>query len=50
MFSKHSTSSFGFEVEATQYGLHTANGRAQYAIDLLNSLDSIEYQDAVLFG
>lgn len=35
---------FGFEVEATQYGLHTANGRAQYAIDLLNS---IEYQDAV---
>ena len=38
---------FGFEVEATQYGLHTANGRAQYAIDLLNSLDPIEYQDAV---
>ena len=35
---------FGFEVHATQYGLHTANGRAQYAIDLLNS---IEYQDAV---
>lgn len=35
---------FGFEVEATQYGLHTANGRAQYAIDLLNS---IEYQGAV---
>lgn len=35
---------FGFEVEATQYGLHTANGRAQFAIDLLNS---IEYQGAV---
>ena len=38
---------FGFEVEATQYGLHTANGRAQYAIDLLNSLDSIDYRAAV---
>ena len=35
---------FGFEVHATQCGMQTANGRAQYAIDLLNS---IEYQDAV---
>ena len=35
---------FGFEVHAAQCGMQTANGRAQYAIDLLNS---IEYQDAV---
>lgn len=35
---------FGFEVCATQCGMQSANGRAQYAIDLLNS---IEYQDAV---
>ena len=35
---------FGFEVEATQCGMQTANGRAKFAIDLL---DSIEYQDAV---
>lgn len=35
---------FGFEVCATQCGMQSANGRAQYAIDLLNSID---YQDAV---
>lgn len=35
---------FGFEVHNTDYACITANGRAQYAIDLLNS---IEYQDAV---
>lgn len=35
---------FGFEVHATQCGMQTANGRAKFAIDLLNS---IEYRDAV---
>lgn len=35
---------FGFEVRATQCGMQTADRRAKFAIDLLNS---IEYQDAV---
>lgn len=35
---------FGFEVHATQCGMQTANGRAKFAIDLLNSTD---YRDAV---
>lgn len=30
---------FGFEVHNTDYACITANGRAQYAIDLLNSID-----------
>lgn len=38
---------FGFEVHATQCGMQTANGRAKFAIDLLNSLDSTDYRDAV---
>lgn len=38
---------FGFEVHAIQCGMQTANGRAKFAIDLLNSLDSTDYRDAV---
>ena len=38
---------FGFEVHATQCGMQTANGRAKFAIDLLNSPDSTDYRDAV---
>ena len=35
---------FGFDVIASQCGMQTANGRAKFAIDLLNSTD---YRDAV---
>ena len=38
---------FGFEVIASQCGMQTANGRAKFAIDLLNSPDSTDYRDAV---
>lgn len=35
---------FGFEVHATQCGMQTANGRAKFALEILESED---YQDAV---
>lgn len=38
---------FGFEVHATQCGMQTVNGRAKFAIDLLNSPDSTDCRDAV---
>lgn len=38
---------FGFEVHATQCGMQTANGRAKFAIDLLNSPEFANYDAAV---
>lgn len=38
---------FGFDVIASQCGMQTANGRARFAIDLLNSPEFANYDAAV---